>query len=56
MAKDILCDPDKRDLYDKYGMDGIKEGGSGGGGNPFDVFGNLFGFGGGRGGGDAREK
>lgn len=43
----ILSDPDKRATYDKYGIDGLKEGG--GGGDPFgDIF-SMFG-GGGRGG------
>jgi len=37
----------KEKIYDKYGMEGLKEGGGGGGGNPFDVFSNLFGGGGG---------
>lgn len=42
-------------MYDKYGKDGVKEGGGGGGGNPFDIFENLFG-GGGRGGKKAGPK
>lgn len=46
-AVEILGNPDKKKLYDKYGMEGIKEGGGGGGGNPFDVFSNFFGGGGG---------
>lgn len=32
-AYEILNDPEKRRLYDKYGFDGLKEGGNG---NPFD--------------------
>jgi DnaJ family protein A protein 2 len=51
----VLADPEKRQIYDEYGEDALKEGmgGPGGGGfgaNPFDIFENLFGgnpFGGG---------
>lgn len=46
-AYEVLSDKEKRDIYDKYGEDGLKEGG-GGGGDPFDLF-SMFG-GGGRGG------
>ena len=45
---EVLSDKEKRDIYDKYGEDGLKEGG-GAGGDPFDIFGQMFG-GGGRGG------
>ncbi|KAF0530529.1 DnaJ-domain-containing protein [Gigaspora margarita] len=44
-AYEILCDPEKREMYDKYGEDGL----SGGGINsmsPEEVFASLFGFGG----------
>lgn len=41
-AYDILKDKEKRDLYDKFGEEGLK-GMSGGGGNPFDIFENIFG-------------
>jgi len=44
----VLSDPEKRKLYDKYGEDGLREGGGGGGGFN-DIF-DLFGMGG-RGGG-----
>ena len=44
-AYSILSDSKKRSLYDKYGMDAIK--GNGGGGNPFDVFEQMFGGSGG---------
>lgn len=43
MANEILSNPEKREVYDKYGLDGLKEGAGGAGGNPFDVFENLFG-------------
>jgi len=57
-AYEVLSDPEKRQIYDEYGEDALKEGmggGGGGGGNPFDIFEGLFGgmggggpFGGGR--------
>ena len=46
MAYEVLSDPKKRDLYDKYGEDGLREGGGGGSGMG-DIF-DLFGMGGGR--------
>jgi DnaJ family protein A protein 2 len=47
VAYEVLMDAEKRDLYDKYGEEGLKEGGGGGSG-----FGDIFDmFGGGRGGG-----
>jgi len=48
-AYECLSDPEKRELYDNHGEQGLKEGGRGGGngGDPFDIF-NMF-FGGGRG-------
>eukprot|EP01083_Nonionella_stella_P068762 182801_1 len=52
-AYDILKDPQKRQVYDDYGEEGLKEGG-GGGGSPMDIF-DLF-SGGGGGGGRRREK
>ena len=46
-AYEVLSDPEKRQIYDEYGEEALKEGmggGSGGmGGNPFDIFENLFG-------------
>merc|ERR1719494_1379831 len=35
MAYEVLSNPEKRKLYDQAGEQGIKEGGSGGGGDPF---------------------
>jgi DnaJ homolog subfamily A member 2 len=50
-AYEILSDKDKRKTYDLHGIDAIQQGG-GDGVNPFDIFSNLFGGGGGmRGGG-----
>ncbi|XP_025115187.1 dnaJ homolog subfamily A member 2-like [Pomacea canaliculata] len=48
-AYEVLSDPEKKDLYDRYGLEGIKEGGSHGGGfggaSMFeDIFGGFFGF------------
>ncbi|XP_014516725.1 dnaJ protein homolog 1 [Vigna radiata var. radiata] len=53
-AYEVLSDPEKKELYDQYGEDALKEGMGGGGGgsfhNPFDIFESFFGgssFGGG---------
>eukprot|EP00730_Choanoeca_flexa_P007469 TRINITY_DN12339_c0_g1_i7.p1 TRINITY_DN12339_c0_g1~~TRINITY_DN12339_c0_g1_i7.p1 ORF type:complete len:415 (+),score=129.29 TRINITY_DN12339_c0_g1_i7:25-1245(+) len=46
-AYEVLSNPDKRAAYDRYGMEGLKEGRADGGG-PSDIFEHLFG-GGGRG-------
>ena len=46
----MLSDEEKRELYDNYGEEGLKEMGGGGGGggvDPFDVFSQFFGGGGG---------
>lgn len=47
-AYEVLSDSKKRQVYDQYGEDGIKEGGGGGGGmhNPMDFFDMFFGGGG----------
>jgi DnaJ family protein A protein 2 len=43
-----LSDPEKREIYDQYGEDALKEGmgGGGGGHDPFDIFSSFFGGGG----------
>ncbi|KAI9073341.1 hypothetical protein K1719_044682 [Acacia pycnantha] len=51
-AYDVLSDPEKREMYDQYGEDALKEGMGGGSGvhDPFDIFQSFFGgspFGGG---------
>jgi len=53
-AYEILSDPEKRETYDRYGLDGLKEGR---GGADFDPFGDMFGgfFGGLFGGGGMRR-
>ncbi|XP_016358681.1 dnaJ homolog subfamily A member 2a [Sinocyclocheilus anshuiensis] len=52
-AYEVLTNPEKKDLYDRYGEQGLREGGCGGGGMD-DIFshifgGGLFGFMGGQG-------
>lgn len=47
LAYEVLNNPEKRELYDKYGMEGLKEGGPGGPG--MDIFSQFFGGGGGMG-------
>lgn len=43
-AYDVLGDKEKKDSYDKFGLNGINAGGPGmSGGNPFDIFDNIFG-------------
>ncbi len=53
-AYDVLMDPQKRAAYDRYGHAAFQQGGMGGGGggfhDPFDLFREVFGAGGGSGG------
>lgn len=53
-AYEILFDKDKRDIYDKHGMDGIEKGMGAGGGGMDDIF-SMF-AGGGRGGPPDKRK
>ncbi|KAK2640861.1 hypothetical protein Ddye_022624 [Dipteronia dyeriana] len=57
-AYEVLSDPEKREIYDQYGEDALKEGmGGGGGHDPFDIFQSFFGGGGGPfGGGSSRGR
>ena len=51
-AYEVLSDREKRELYDKYGEDGLKEGGGGHGHGGME---DLLGMFGGRGGGGGRK-
>lgn len=53
-AYEVLSNAEKRQLYDKYGLEGVKNGGGGMGGMD-DIF-NIFGMGGHRGGRKERKK
>jgi DnaJ family protein A protein 2 len=60
-AYEVLSDPEKREIYDQYGEDALKEGmgGGGGGHDPFDIFQSFFGgspFGGGSSRGGRRQR
>jgi DnaJ-class molecular chaperone len=49
MAYEVLADDKKREVYDKHGEQGLKEGGGGGDfSSPMDIFDMFFGGGGGR--------
>ncbi|WEW58274.1 Type I HSP40 co-chaperone [Emydomyces testavorans] len=45
-AYEILSDPQKRQIYDQYGEDGLEQGGAAGGMNAEDLFAQFFGGGG----------
>ncbi|GJN21745.1 hypothetical protein PR202_gb09257 [Eleusine coracana subsp. coracana] len=59
-AYEVLNDPEKREIYDQYGEDALKEGMGGGSSSdfhsPFDIFEQLFQGGGGFGGGSSRGR
>ena len=40
----MLTDPQKREIYDQYGEEGLKEGGGGGGPDLSDLLGGMFGM------------
>ncbi|KAG8097673.1 hypothetical protein GUJ93_ZPchr0013g34713 [Zizania palustris] len=57
-AYEVLSDPEKREIYDQYGEDALKEGMGGGGSHadPFDIFSSFFGSSFGGGGGSSRGR
>jgi DnaJ family protein A protein 2 len=57
-AYEVLSSPEKREIYDRYGKEGLQQQGGMGGGSAEDIFSSLFGFGGfpGFGGGRARRN
>ncbi|XP_062215083.1 dnaJ protein homolog [Phragmites australis] len=57
-AYEVLSDPEKREIYDQYGEDALKEGMGGGGAHvdPFDIFSSFFGPSFGGGGGSSRGR
>ncbi|XP_076448890.1 dnaJ homolog subfamily A member 2-like [Babylonia areolata] len=42
-AYEVLSNPEKRQIYDRYGMDGLKDGGGGGGFGGASMFEDMFG-------------
>ncbi|XP_044502416.1 dnaJ protein homolog 1-like isoform X3 [Mangifera indica] len=57
-AYEVLSNPEKREIYDQYGEDALKEGmgGAGSSHNPFDIFESFFGGGAFGGGGRSRGR
>ncbi|KNC95820.1 chaperone DnaJ [Spizellomyces punctatus DAOM BR117] len=55
-AYEVLSDPQKREVYDRYGEEGLQGEGAGGGMSPEDLFSHLFGGGGFFGGGGGRSR
>ncbi|XP_004510114.1 dnaJ protein homolog 2-like [Cicer arietinum] len=57
-AYEVLSDPEKKEMYDQYGEDALKEGMGGGSSfhNPFDIFESFFGGAGFGGGGPSRGR
>ncbi|XP_063721946.1 chaperone protein DnaJ-like [Symsagittifera roscoffensis] len=51
LAYEVLSDSSKRAMYDRYGMDAVKDSSGGASGHMDDVFGHFFGSSGGMGGG-----
>lgn len=55
-AYEVLSDPDRRDMYDRFGEDALNEGMGAGGMDPQDLFSQLFGGAGGFFGGASRPR